>query len=116
MIGLGLIISKSSDTYVYRVTRPDDIAPEIVLFALISMSNDERTLSFDVLQELSLIFCMPVVSLIEIIRRIEKKYPGTVVFSDNSGIKNLHFIGSLDRFEVLDNYYDSLRVTFRQSI
>ena len=47
-------------------------------------------------------------SLIEIIRRIEKKYPGTVVFSDNSGIKNLHFIGSLDRFEVLDNYYDSL--------
>lgn len=108
LIGLGLIISKSSDTYVYRVTRPDDIAPEIVLFALISMSNDERTLSFDVLQELSLIFCMPVVSLIEIIRRIEKKYPGTVVFSDNSGIKNLHFIGSLDRFEVLDNYYDSL--------
>ena len=95
-------------TNIQKLTRPDDIAPEIVLFALISMSNDERTLSFDVLQELSLIFCMPVVSLIEIIRRIEKKYPGTVVFSDNSGIKNLHFIGSLDRFEVLDNYYDSL--------
>ena len=61
MIGLGLIISKSSDTYVYRVTRPDDIAPEIVLFALISMSNDERTLSFDVLQELALIFCTVVI-------------------------------------------------------
>lgn len=108
LIGLGLIVNKDSDVYSYRVTEPKDIAPEIILFALLSISGGDKTVSFDVLQKMSLAFCLPIVSLIEIIRKIEKLYPGKVVFSDNSGIKNVQFIGELSRFNVLDNYYDSL--------
>lgn len=108
LIGLGLIVNKDSDVYSYRVTEPEDITPEIILFALLSISGGDKTVSFDVLQKMSLAFCLPIVSLIEIIRKIEKLYPGKVVFSDNSGIKNVQFIGELSRFKVLDNYYDSL--------
>ena len=108
LIGLGLIVNKDSDVYSYRVTEPEDIAPDVVLFALLTLSGGDKTLSFDILQKLSLVFCLPIVSLIEIIRKIEKLYPGMVVFSDNSGIKNVQFIGELNRFDVLDNYYDSL--------
>ncbi len=108
LIGLGLIVNKDSDVYSYRVTEPEDIAPEIILFALLSISGGDKTVSFDVLQKMSLAFCLPIVSLIEIIRKIEKLYPGMVIFSDNSGIKNVQFIGELNRFDVLDNYYDSL--------
>lgn len=108
LIGLGLIVNKDSDVYSYRVTDPEDIAPDVVLFALLTLSGGDKTLSFDILQKLSLVFCLPIVSLIEIIRKIEKLYPGMVVFSDNSGIKNVQFIGELNRFDVLDNYYDSL--------
>ena len=108
LIGLGLIVNKDSDVYSYRVTEPEDIAPDVVLFALLTLSGGDKTLSFDILQKLSLVFCLPIVSLIEIIRKIEKLYPGMVVFSDNSGIKNVQFMGELNRFDVLDNYYDSL--------
>lgn len=108
LIGLGLIVNKDSDVYSYRVTEPEDIAPDVVLFALLTLSGGDKTLSFDILQKLSLVFCLSIVSLIEIIRKIEKLYPGMVVFSDNSGIKNVQFIGELNRFDVLDNYYDSL--------
>lgn len=108
LIGLGLIVNKDSDVYSYRVTEPEDITPDVVLFALLTLSGGDKTLSFDILQKLSLVFCLPIVSLIEIIRKIEKLYPGMVVFSDNSGIKNVQFIGELNRFDVLDNYYDSL--------
>lgn len=108
LIGLGLIVNKDSEIYSYRVVDTNEIASEIVLFALISMRGGDRTLSFDVIQKLSLIFCMPVVSLIEIIRKIERRYPGTVVFSDNSGIKNVQFLGELDRFDILDSYYNYL--------
>lgn len=108
LIGLGLIVNKDSDVYSYRVTEPEDIAPDVVLFALLTLSGGDKTLSFDILQKLSLVLCLPIVSLIEIIRKIEKLYPGMVVFSDNSGIKNVQFIGELNRFDVLDNYYDSL--------
>ena len=108
LIGLGLIVNKDSDVYSYRVTEPEDIAPDVVLFALLTLSGGDKTLSFDILQKLSLVFCLPIISLIDIIRKIEKLYPGMVVFSDNSGIKNVQFIGELNRFDVLDNYYDSL--------
>lgn len=108
LIGLGLIVNKDSDVYSYRVTEPEDIAPDVVLFALLTLSGGDKTLSFDKLQKLSLVFCLPIISLIEIIRKIESLYPGIVVFSDNSGIKNVQFIGELNRFNVLDNYYDSL--------
>ena len=108
LIGLGLIVNKDSDVYSYRVTEPEDIAPDVVLFALLTLSGGDKTLSFDILQKLSLVFCLPIISLIDIIRKIENLYPGMVVFSDNSGIKNVQFIGELNRFNVLDNYYNSL--------
>lgn len=108
LIALELIVNKDTDTYSYRVTEPNEIAPEVVLFALLLMSNCDKTISFDSLQQLSLTLCMPIVSLIEVIRLLEKQYPDTIVFSDNSGIKNVQFIGSLNKFEVLDRYYNSL--------
>lgn len=108
MIGLGLIVNKSNDTYCFKVSNPEDIAPEIILFALIRMKGTDKTVSFDVLQKLSLIFGLPMVSLIDVIRSLEKIFPGALVFSDNSGIKNVHFIGEIDEFEALNHYYVQL--------
>lgn len=108
MIGLGLIINKSNATYCFKVSNPEDIAPEIILFALIRMKGTDKTVSFDVLQKLSLIFGLPMVSLIDVIRSLEKIFPGALVFSDNSGIKNVQFIGEINEFEALNHYYVQL--------
>lgn len=108
MIGLGLIINKGNDSYCFKVSNPEDIAPEIILFALIRMRGADKTVSFDVLQKLSLIFGLPMISLIDVIRSLEKIFPGTLVFSDNSGIKNVQFIGEIDEFKALNHYYIQL--------
>lgn len=108
MIGLGFIINKGNDTYCFKVSNPEDIAPEIILFALIRMRGTDKTISFDVLQKLSLIFGLPMASLIDIIRSLENIFPGSLVFSDNSGIKNVQFIGEIDEFEALNHYYERL--------
>ena len=108
MIGLGFIINKGNDTYCFKVSNPEDIAPEIILFALIRMRGTDKTISFDVLQKLSLIFGLPMASLIDIIRSLEKIFPGSLVFSDNSGIKNVQFIGEIYEFEALNHYYERL--------
>lgn len=108
MIGLGLIVYKGNETYCFKVSNPDDIAPEIILFALIRMKSTDKTVSFDVLQKLSLIFELSMVSLIDIVRSLEKIFPDKLVFSDNSGIKNVQFIGDIDEFEALNHYYEQL--------
>ena len=105
MIGLGLIINKGNNTYSFKVSKPEDIAPEIIMFALIRMRGTDKTVSFDVLQKLSLTFVLPMISLIEVIRSLENIFPGTLVFSDNSGIKNVQFIGEIDEFKALNHYY-----------
>lgn len=108
LIGLGLLVSKDTETYTYRITGTTEIANEVILFALLSINNGDKTISFDMLQKLSLIFCLPITSLIDIIREIEKQYSGSIIFSDNSGIKNVQLLKDLDRFDVLNKYYDTL--------
>ena len=108
LIGLNLIISKPQDTYYFREVTVKEIVPEVILFALLSLGDSEMTISLDGLQRISLMFCLPMISLIEIIRSLEQLYPGAIVFSDNSGIKNVQFRIELDKFDVLDNYYNSL--------
>lgn len=108
LIGLNLIISKPQGTYYFREVTVKEIAPEVILFALLSLGDSEMTISLDGLQRISLMFCLPMISLIEIIRSLEQLYPGAIVFSDNSGIKNVQFRIELDKFDVLDNYYNSL--------
>ena len=86
----------------------DEIAPEIILYALSDIRSDDNTVSFDLLQKLSLIFCMPMGELISIILVLQQNYPDTLVYSDNSGIKNVQFLKNVDRFEILDQYYTKL--------
>lgn len=108
LINLGMIVFKGNDTYSFKIYSVDEIIPEIVLFAILRMKGADRTVSFDILQKLSLIFGLPMSSLIELIRRLEISFPETFIFTDNSGIKNVLFLRDMEETEALDHYYKSI--------
>lgn len=108
LINLGVIVSKGNDTFSFKINSVDEISPEIVLYALICMKGNDRTVSFDILQKLSLIFVLPMSSLIEIIRRLESIFPRVLVFTDNSGIKNVQFLREIEETEALNHYYKAI--------
>ncbi|WP_287210966.1 DUF4007 family protein [Muribaculum sp.] len=114
LIVLGLIIDtgkQSTDKeqiYTFKIGDSSEIASEIILFALIQMKGTDHTVSFDVLQQLSLIFGMSMTTLIDVIRSLEFSFPNTLVFTDNSGIKNVQFLRDIDGKEALNHYYDQL--------
>lgn len=105
LINLRLIQSMSSKMYCFTETKETSIDPTIILYSLIDIKQNDKTISYDKLQELSLLFCLPMPKLIEIIRKIVEIYPTIISYSDNSGIKNVQFLGEIDKFVVLDNYY-----------
>lgn len=105
LINLGIIIFKGNDIYSFKTKSIDEITPEIVLFALLRRKGTDRTVSFDVLQEISLIFGLPMSSLIEIIHNLETIFPETLIFTDNSGIKNVQFLRDIEETEVLNHHY-----------
>ena len=108
LIALGSIVSKDHEVYSFKTHEKKDVAPEVILFALIRMKGGDRTVSFDILQKLSLIFGLTMTNLIETIGDLEAKFPDTLVFTDNSGIKNVQFIREINEFDALNHYYQSL--------
>ena len=114
LIVLGLIIDtgkQSTDKeqiYTFKISNSSEITSEIILYALIRMKGTDQTVSFDLLQQLSLIFGMPMTTLIDVIRSLEFSFPNTLVFTDNSGIKNVQFLRDIDEKEALNHYYDQL--------
>lgn len=44
----------------------------------------------------------------QLIRSLEIIFPETLVFTDNSGIKNVQFLREIDESEALNHYYDNL--------
>ena len=97
--------------YVFREVSSSEISPEVILFALYYIANGDKTISFDKLMELSLTFCTPIVSLIQLIQSAEKKYPGLIAYADpinrdNSGVKNVQFLHNFAPFSILEKYYE----------
>lgn len=108
LLDLNLISRREADRYVFRQVKNTEISAEVLLYAMIDFSNKDKTLSLDKLQALALIFCMPLPDLIEAIKRIESKYSRSIVFTDNSGVKNVQLLAELEPSTILDSYYNAI--------
>lgn len=108
IVDTGKLSANNEPLYTFKISDSSDVASEIILFSLIRMKGTERTVSFDTLQQLSLIFGMSATTLIDLIRTLEVTFSNTLVFTDNSGIKNVQFLRDIDEKEALNHYYDQL--------
>ena len=104
-IDLNLIRNTESGYYTFNKTSLNSIPSAVILYALIDIKGNDKTISFDLIQKLALIFCLNISDLITIIKQLEAENPTTIVYSDNSGIKNIQFLNEIDKYEVLNRYY-----------
>ena len=101
------LLRENEGKYSFNEVSIEQVNPLIVLFALVHMAGKDKTVSFDKLQELSLIFCIPISSFLMVVRSLSERYPKEVSYTDNSGIRNVQFLQELNILEVLNRYYDN---------
>ena len=106
LISLGLL-RENDGVYSFSETSRESINPLIIYFALIASSQEDLTISFDKLQELSLLFCIPITVFLQMVRDLSNEFPKEIVYTDNSGIRNVQFLKKLNAFDILNKYYDS---------
>ena len=106
LLELGLL-RENEGKYSFNEISMGQVNPLIVLFALVHIAGEDKTVSSDKLQELSLIFCIPISSFLMVVRSLSEQYPKEVSYTDNSGIRNVQFLQELDILEVLNRYYDN---------
>ena len=101
------LLRENEGKYSFNEVSIEQVNPLIVLFALVHIAGKDKTVSFDKLQELSLIFCIPISSFLMVVRSLSEQYPKEVSYTDNSGIRNVQFLQELNILEVLNRYYDN---------
>lgn len=101
------LIRENEGKYSFNEISAEQVDPLIILFALVYIAGEDKTVSFDKLQELSLIFCMPISSFLVSVRSLSERYPKEISYTDNSGIRNVQFLKRIDALEVLNRYYNN---------
>lgn len=89
----------------FNVKGKSELTSEIFLYAIIDDKREEQIVSFDKLMDFALIFCLTKTELIDTILLLVEKYPETLRYTDDGGIKQLFFLQEIDKNEVLEDYY-----------
>lgn len=102
---LNLIKEVEDGVYQFNYNSKTRVPNEIFLYALLTTFPESKSISFESMKELSLIFCITNNDLLDIIKELCEKYSNFLVFSDVAGIKELQIKGELLAEKVLENYY-----------
>lgn len=92
-------------SYLFNIEGKRPIPWEIFLYAIIKEKGEDKSVSYDVLQNIGLIFCMNDMEIINMCKEIETHHGEEVRYSDTAGIRQLQFIKELDGVDVLNEYY-----------
>ena len=103
---LNLIQDMGDGQYTFNYDTRSIVPTHIFLYALLSISKEE-SISFtsDEMKTLALIFCLTNNDLLSIVKQLCGEYPGILVFSDNSGIKELQIKSNITKEQALERYY-----------
>ena len=106
LIDLELIrMDADRKSYLFNIEGKRPIPWQIFLYAIITAKGNDYTVSYDLLQELGLIFCMNDMEVIEMCKKIVEHHEDSITYSDVAGIRQLHFLNNLKQEEVLNEYY-----------
>lgn len=99
-------------SYAFNIEGKRKVPMEIFLYAVLCEKGEDKSVSYDTLQEIGLMFCMSDAEVIDMAQNIGETFSNYVQFSDNAGIRQLLFKeGSyLSGMDVLEKYYKNAAV------
>ena len=113
LIDLNLIRSNKSDkSFSFNIEGKRAVPVDIFMYAVLFMKGNDHTISYDMLQNVGLIFCMTDIEVIEMLQRINKEYTEYVQYSENAGIRQLLFKEGkeLKPIDSLNRYYGNAAI------
>lgn len=106
LIDLDLIrMDADGKSYIFNIEGKREVPWQVFLFAILTLKGKDNSVSYDMLQEIGLMFCMNDMEVIEMCKTIESTHKKEVRYSDTAGIRQIQFINELSVEEVLNEYY-----------
>ena len=99
--------NSNREKYFFNVEGKRQVVPEMFLFAILMVKDKtDNSISYDLLYEIGLIFCMSNLEVIDMLKLLASKYSDSLAYSDVAGIRQLQFTKHMDAKQVLDMYYE----------
>ena len=106
MIDLDLLrITEDGKSYQFNIEGKRQVPWQIFLYAILQMKGEDKTVSYDTLQDIGLMFCMNDIEVIEMCKVIESHHPDDVRYTDTAGNKQIQFINEINSEDALEEYY-----------
>lgn len=95
------------DKFFFNIEGKKPVTPEMFLFALLmTKEKNDNSVSYDILHEIGLMFCMANLEVIDMSNQLSELFPDVLKYSDVAGIRQLQFTKQIDAKQVLDRYYE----------
>ena len=109
LIDLNLISEshKEHRRFKFNYNNRTTLAPEVALFIILDNFEKENIIDFHSLSNLFFSLCITSEDLISILEDIKEKY-SDIVFSDDSGIRQIQLRSEINKWELLEDYYNSI--------
>lgn len=96
------------NNYFFNIEGKRSVTDDIFLFAVMTAKEEgAQVIDYDDIQKIGLIFCMTDLEIISMLKRLSKKYPEHLAYSEHAGIRQLFINKEFDLQQILDNYYDA---------
>ena len=105
LIDLDLICHVDDKNYSFNVEGKRQVPWQIFLYSILTLKGSDETVSYDLLQEIGLMFCMSDMEVIEMCRTIEENKPTYLKYSETAGIRQVQLIQKLNGEDILNEYY-----------
>ncbi len=100
--------SGDDNNYFFNIEGKRAVTEDIFLFAVMTAKEEgAQVIDYDDIQKIGLIFCMTDLEIISMLKRLSKKYPEHLAYSEHAGIRQLFINKEFDLQQILDNYYDA---------
>lgn len=100
--------SGDDNNYYFNIEGKRSVTDDIFLFAVMTAKEEgTQVIDYDDIQKIGLIFCMTDLEIISMLKRLSKKYPEHLAYSEHAGIRQLFINKEFDLQQILDNYYDA---------
>lgn len=111
LIDLNLIHqTDDGKAFYFNIDAKRKITPDIFLYAIVVMKGEDKTVSFDVIQDISLIFCMNDMETIKMMKQLSEEYSKYVSYNEVAGIRQLQFINDIDTKQILEHHYRNAKI------
>lgn len=111
LIDLNLIHqTDDGKSFYFNIEAKRKVNPDIFLYAIVTMKGEDKTVSFDLIQDISLIFCMNDMETIRMMKQLAEDYSKYVSYNEVAGIRQLQFISDIDSKQILEHHYKNAKI------